>query len=197
MLDERPPAARRATAPDEIRTERLLLRRWHPDDAAALQPLLEANAPRLRPWIPARIAEPAPLDQLTKRLTEFSAAFDAGREWRYAIVTLEGAQLLGELSVFPRGPSGRVQIDEADRLEIGYWMRADFTGRGLVTEATQAVMELAPRLGQLSRIAIHCDERNTDSSAIPRRLGFELVAHAEESSSKAGESRLQIWEKLI
>jgi RimJ/RimL family protein N-acetyltransferase len=197
MLDERPPAARSATAPDEIRTERLLLRRWHPDDAAALQLLLEANAPRLRPWIPARIAEPAPIDQLTKRLTEFAVAFDAGREWRYAIVTLEGAQLLGELSVFARGPSGRVHIDEADHLEIGYWMRADYTGRGLVTEATRAVLELAPRMWQLSRVAIHCDVRNTDSSAIPRRLGFALVAHAEEKSGKASEPRLQIWEKLL
>ena len=197
MLDERPPAARSATAPEEIRTERLLLRRWHPDDAAALQPLLEANAPRLRPWIPARIAEPASLDQLTNRLTEFATAFDAGREWRYAIVTLEGAQLLGELSVFPRGPSGRVRIEEADHLEIGYWMRADFTGRGLVTEATRAVLELAPRMWQLSRVAIHCDERNTDSSAIPRRLGFELLAHAGEKSGKASEPRLQIWEKLL
>src|SRR6185503_1186169 len=38
--------------PDELRTARLLLRRWRPSDAAALQPVLAANSAHLAPWIP-------------------------------------------------------------------------------------------------------------------------------------------------
>jgi RimJ/RimL family protein N-acetyltransferase len=36
-----------------------------------------------------------------------------------------------------------VPLAEADRAELGYWLRADETGRGYVTEAVGVVLELA------------------------------------------------------
>src|SRR5215472_12302066 len=115
-------------------TERLLIRPWRADDAEALHPILVANYERLAPWIPARVATPAPVAALAERLAGFASEFDADREWRFAILRPDEATLLGEIDLFPRSESGRVHIADADRAEIGYWIRADESGRGFVTE---------------------------------------------------------------
>jgi RimJ/RimL family protein N-acetyltransferase len=174
--------------PPLIRTARLALQRWHPDDAAALQPILEANTAHLGPWIPAHIAAPALLPQLLERLGRFAIAFDEQREWRYAIFSIEQGMLLGEASLFPRSAAGRVAWPEANEIEIGYWIRHDATGQGFATEAAQALLDAALSLRAVRCVTIRCDERNVASAAIPRRLGFRL---AETSDS------LQIWEYVL
>jgi len=184
--------------PDELRTPRLLLRRWRPSDAEALQPVLAANVAHLAPWIPWRVAEPLAAGPLATRLAEFAAAFDATREWRYGLFDLHGGAVLGEVSLFPRNDGGRSAFDAADHLEIGYWVRADRTGEGLATEAARAVRDLASGTDGVSRITIHCDERNAASAAVPQRLGFQLAAVLTEPASPGhAPVRVQIWEQRI
>ena len=188
----------RPMVPGELRTRRLLLRRWRPSDAASLQPVLAANVAHLKPWIPWRVAEPLDTEPLGVRLGEFAAAFDETREWRYGLFALDDDAVIGEVSLFPRNGAGRVPIDAADHLEIGYWVRADRTGEGLATEAARAARDLAATIAGISRITIHCDERNAASAAIPRRLGFHLATVvAEELSSPGRMPRVQIWEQRI
>lgn len=125
------------TIPGDLRTAHLFLRRWCEEDAALLLPILEANAAHLR-WIPAHVAAPAPLNEIARRLSEFAADFQAGRSWRFGVFSLDEVDVFGEISLFPRSAEGRVQFGAADRLEIGYWLREDVTGRGYATEATRA-----------------------------------------------------------
>src|ERR1051325_8045005 len=94
--------------PTELRTARLLLRPWQSDDAADLEPVLYANWEHLSPWIPARVATPAPAAVLAERLAGFGADFDADREWRFGMFLLPDNKLLGEVGLFPRAASGRV-----------------------------------------------------------------------------------------
>lgn len=173
-----------------------MLRRWRVSDAAELEPILAENVDHLADWIPRRVSEPASVDRLSVRLREFSAAFDATREWRYAIFTPDPDRLLGEVSLFPRVAATRVPFADADRIEIGYWLRADATGLGYATEAARAVVELALSLPGISRLAIHCDERNEPSAAIPRRLGFDLGSTVVLPGATAANSsrRMQVWE---
>jgi RimJ/RimL family protein N-acetyltransferase len=140
-----------------------------------MEPVLAANAAHLTPWIPRRVAEHADVDRLATRLEEFSAAFDANREWRYGLFDEGTSALLGEVSVFPRNASGRVALEAANEAEIGYWLREDVTGRGLATEAARAAVDLALTLPGIARLTIRCNERNAPSAAIPRRLGFRLA----------------------
>src|SRR4051812_48508032 len=130
------------SVPTEIQTDRLLLRPWQPSDADALHPILETNWEHLGPWIPARVATPAPVPVLAERLAGFAAEFLADREWRYAMLTRADAKVLGEVSLFPRSATARVPFADADRVELGYWLRSDETGRGIVTEAVQAAVDL-------------------------------------------------------
>lgn len=161
--------------PHELRSERLLFRRWQESDAALLLPVLEANVDHLADWIPAHVSAPAPLNELELRLTGFAQDFQAGRNWRFGIFPRGGKDVYGEVSLFPRSAAGRVEFESADRLEIGYWLRQDVTGRGYATESALAMLGLAPTIPGIHSVEIHCDPRNAASAAVPRRLGFRLV----------------------
>lgn len=176
------------TVPDSIRTERLLLRSFRADDAPALLPVLEASQAHLSPWIPEHVWRPVPLPELAARLDSFAAASAADREWRYAILSPDGATLIGEVDLFPRAAGGRVPYPEADRGELGYWLRADMSGRGLATEAARAMLDLARSLPRIKQAMIRCDELNAPSNAVPRRLGFTLT-----DTEQAGPDRLLVW----
>ncbi|HSK18583.1 MAG TPA: GNAT family N-acetyltransferase [Longimicrobiales bacterium] len=160
--------------PDELLTERLHLRCWRRGDAVHLLPVLEVNVDHLQSWIPEHVAAPAPLPDLEERLAGFAADFRAGRNWRYGVFAPDDGDVLGEISLFPRSAAGRVHIGAADRLEVGYWLRRDVTGRGYATEAARAMLSLAGSLPGMSQVEIRCDPLNTASAAIPKRLGFRL-----------------------
>ncbi len=181
--------------PAEIRTPRLLLRRWNASDAEQLHPILVANYEHLAPWIPARIATPAVIPLLAERLAAFAGEFDSDREWRFAVLTADEQILLGEIDLFPRDAAGRVAAPDADRAEIGYWIRFDHTGRGFVTEAAQAIVDAARRVGRFTHLEIRCDARNASSAAVPKRLGFELTTTIETPGVQPQEAdvQLQIW----
>jgi RimJ/RimL family protein N-acetyltransferase len=177
-----------ATVPDPIRSGRLLLRSLRAEDAPALLPLLEANQAHLSRWIPEHVWRPLPLPDLAARLDGNAAAFAADREWRYAIWSPDGATLIGEVDLFPRAAGGRVPYPEADRAEIGYWLRADMSGLGLATEAARAMLDVARSLPRVRLVVIRCDVLNTPSGAVPRRLGFELTG-----TEADGADVLQVW----
>ena len=179
--------------PIEIRTKRLLLRPWRPEDAGDLLPVLEANRDHLGPWIPARVATPAPVPVLAERLAGFAADFSADREWRFGMFSLADGELLGEVALFPRAAEGRVPFAEADRVELGYWLRADETGQGLVTEAAKAALNLAAHIPRFSRVEIRCDARNGPSGNIPVRLGFTLLSTTAETGADGVHRDMQLW----
>jgi len=181
--------------PERIHTERFLLRSWRALDALMLRPVLEANQSHIAPWIPRRVSEPAAIEELERRLDDFRAAFDAAREWRYAIFSPDESELLGEIDLLPRNADERVSYAEADRTEIGYWLRADRTGQGLATEAARAMIDVAIGLSALNSVEIRCDARNAASAAVPRRLGFTLARTESDASAVPGEPpvTMQIW----
>ena len=181
--------------PERVRTSRLLLRPWQAEDATSLLPVLEGNQPHLAPWVPRRVSEPVAAPLLAKRLAAFGADFAAAREWRYGLFSPAEDEIIGEVGLYPRNPERRVPHGEADRVEIGYWLRSDLTGRGLATEAVQAVLAIAHTLPRITLIEIRCDARNAPSAAVPRRLGFTLAETLEERSvtPEAPPIALQVW----
>ena len=182
--------------PESILTERLIIRRWVPADAQALSGALETSIEHLKPWIPQRVAEPATVDQLEARLTGFSGEFDAGREWSYAVMLRAAGTLLGGVSLHPRNQDGRVAFAEADRIEIGYWLRTGLTGNGYATEAARAILDVATTLPGMTRVEIRCSIHNVPSAAIPRRLGFQLAESrdGDQQSPDAEGDAMMLWQ---
>lgn len=174
--------------PVALHTARMLMRPWSPADAPALAPILAANVAHLGPWIPAHVATPLPLPALAERLAGFAADFAGGRAFRYALLTPDESQLLGEADFFPRTATGRVPLGAGDCVELGYWLDSAVTGRGLATEATRALIDVAATVPGTSHVEIRCDRENGPSAALPQRLGFHL-------GSMDGE--LMIWRKAL
>ena len=181
--------------PAELRTERFMMRPWRAEDASALHPILVANWEHLGPWIPARVATPVPVPELERRLAGFGDDFASGREFRYGLFAQDGREVLGEAGLYPRSATRRAPLAQATCIELGYWLRADLTGRGLVTEASRALVALAATLPHLTHVEIRCDARNAPSAAIPKRLGFVLATTLIEPPAHPDEEpvQLQVW----
>ena len=115
------------------------------------------------------------------------------------MLTPDETRLIGEIDLFPRSASGRVHVSDADRAEIGYWIRADESGRGFVTEAARAMIDVARQVDRFAHIEIRCDARNAPSAAVPKRLGFRLSETIEEPPAKAEQHsvQLQIWTSIV
>ncbi|WP_026476618.1 GNAT family N-acetyltransferase [Alkaliphilus transvaalensis] len=55
---------------------------------------------------------------------------------------------------------------------IGYWLGAEFEGKGIMTKATKSFIDYAILELGFNRVEIRCAEDNLKSGAIPKRLGF-------------------------
>jgi len=175
--------------PERITSDRLLLRCWEPPDAPGLRAAIDVSLEQLREWLPWAVGEPTPVEELAIRLEGFAHRFRVGDEWAFGVLDLHGGEVLGGAGLHRR--------EAPDALEIGYWLRADAVGRGLATEAVEALARVALGTGAVTRVEIRCDPRNTRSIAVARRAGFRhlrtLVAH---STSPAGETRdTMVWER--
>jgi ribosomal-protein-serine acetyltransferase len=71
------------------------------------------------------------------------------------------------------GSIGYLWIDwDSSRTEIGYWLGAQFEGKGIMTKACNAFINHAFNDLRLAKIEIGAATNNNKSRAIPERLGF-------------------------
>ncbi|MCO4769842.1 MAG: GNAT family N-acetyltransferase [Deltaproteobacteria bacterium] len=164
-------------APAELRTDRLLLRRWRLEDAVALRAALDVSDAHLRPFIPFMKSEPRTLVETGGWVAEHIAAFEDGAILRWA-VWAEGA-LVGEVMLMSRvGP---------EALEVGYWLHVDQVGRGYGREAVAALVDWADSQ-EVERLEAWCDVANHPSGRLVERLGF-----VEARLEKVGDATLTVW----
>ena len=160
----------------------VVLRRYEESDVDALYSTVEENRDHLRAHMPWA-------DEARRELIAFVA--DAIAQWdrdadrNYAIVDESGGYL-GGCGLHDRiGAAGR---------EIGYWLAAGATGRGIATAAARALTDVALAVEGVTRVEIHCDEANVRSAAIPQRLGFRLDRIEVDRVSAPGDlGRSMIW----
>jgi len=161
----------------EYLTSRLVVRAWTPADAPALKAAVDANLAHLRAWFPWAEDEPRPLDAVEATLAQFARDFAAGLWWGYALFARDAgagpSPLLGSVGVHrPRHPDQLPSVRE-----VGYWLRADATGRGYMTEAVGALTAAALAEPGVLAVEIRIDPRNVASAQVPARLGFTLREH--------------------
>lgn len=61
-----------------------------------------------------------------------------------------------------------------NKTEMGYWLGEAFQHKGIMTRCVQTLCNFAFNKMTINRIQIRCAIGNTPSSAIPKRLGFQL-----------------------
>jgi RimJ/RimL family protein N-acetyltransferase len=149
-------------APYRLVTERLELRCWDPREAPQLKAAMDASLEHLRAFMPWAHDEPSPVAEVAERLRGFRAGFDRDEEYPYAI--WEDGEVAGGAGLHRRvGPGA---------LELGYWIHAARTRRGLATEMASALTRAAFAACDAERVEIHVDPRNTASLGVPRKLGY-------------------------
>ena len=182
MADTRP------ARPDEsIDHGQVRLRRYREDDLDAVFQAVTGSLDHLRPWMPW--AADYSLASAEEYLARSIKGWDEGTEYNYAILTgdaLAGRVLAGSIGLMARcGPGG---------LEIGYWVHPAYTGRGLATAATAAVIEAAFGLPGVDWVEIVHDELNVASGQIPRKLGFtEAERRPLDSPPPSGTGTGVVW----
>jgi aminoglycoside 6'-N-acetyltransferase len=142
-------------------TERLVIRRFRPADAAAFAGYRsDPQVARYQSWTP-----PVPLAVATDLVGQFAMADPGAPGWfQYAIaLRADDAVLIGDIGVDLH--------DNGMQAEIGFTLDRAHQGQGYATEALRAMLR---RLfdGGLLRVSAECDARNEPSARVLDRLGF-------------------------
>lgn len=150
--------------PLPILTPRLLLRDPRPGDGAEQNAAVLESFAELTPWM-AWARTPPTLDDSEDYVRRCAASWLLRSE--LPLLGLDRAT--GALAL----STGLHRIDwDVPSFEIGYWVRTAFAGRGLVTEAVNALTRYAFAALGAARVEIRCDPDNARSVAVMDRLGF-------------------------
>lgn len=144
---------------DEIRTERLCLRRLEAGDAA---PITEAvQDPRIYEKV-ARIAPGQTVD-ITRGWMR-SVAEGEGRDTDHVFVIEEQGVMAGVV--------GGHRKSTAEPFEIGYWLVPAAWGRGIATAAGKALIDWLDETGRGGRLTSGHFKDNPASGRVLQKLGF-------------------------
>jgi len=163
--------------PDTIASERLTLRRWVPEDAAALCAAVEENLEHLRPWMPWIAGEPKSVEARVALINQWTGEWERGGD--VVIGALLDGVIVGSTGLHRRrGPTV---------LEIGYWVHRDHTRKGIATELSAALTTAAFTVPGIERVEIHHDKANEASGGIPRSLGYTRMDETQVAITSPGE----------
>ncbi|MFF7755040.1 GNAT family N-acetyltransferase [Streptomyces sp. NPDC007971] len=148
----------------EIRTPRLLLRRWHDDDLA---PMADINAdPRVMRWIGDGSVRG--LDHTARAIERWEEEWDEEGFGLFAVELLASGELAGftGLSV----PGFLPQVLPA--VAISWRLGSQFWGQGYASEAAHATLEFALQDRGLDRVISISRVGDDASGNVVRKLGM-------------------------
>jgi ribosomal-protein-alanine N-acetyltransferase len=144
----------------ELQTERLLLRKTLPADAANVQKLRSGDELKYLPHLSEKSVE-----EHAEWIDRINAMIDRKEALGWAITLKDQPeQLLGTFSFW--------NIDEsAKRAEIGYHLFSDLQRKGIMSEALAAVIDLSRSIG-LTSLQAFTLPYNEPSLMLLKKLGF-------------------------
>ncbi|NBE56883.1 GNAT family N-acetyltransferase [Streptomyces boluensis] len=146
----------------EIRTPRLLLRRWHDDD---LVPMGDINAdPRVMHWIDDGAVRD--LDRTAEDIEQWEEEWDEEGFGLFAVELLGSGELIGVVGLSVPEFLPEVQPDVA----ISWRLGSQFWGQGYASEAAQATLEFALQDRGLDRVISINRVGNEASENVIRKL---------------------------
>jgi ribosomal-protein-serine acetyltransferase len=142
----------------------LELRQLQEADAGAAYQLADKNRALLREWLGWLDKTNSAADYLVY-IRDQALWIEAGK----------GAVL----GIFFQGNfAGMVGLNTIDkvnkRAEIGYWLGAEYQGKGIMTAAVKAIMETGFKDYDLNKLELHAATGNARSRAVAERLDFQL-----------------------
>lgn len=146
---------------DELRTERLLMRRWRAGDRDVFA-AMNADPQVMRHF-------PAPLDRAASDtfLDRIEARFEEQGYGLWALEVVDGPGFVGFTGLNPM-PDG---VPGAGGVEVGWRLARSAWGNGYATEAALAALDVARAAG-LTEVWSMTAVTNLPSQAVMRRIGL-------------------------
>jgi ribosomal-protein-serine acetyltransferase len=147
--------------------EGVVLRHYEMSDLETLWSAIEDERERIEVWMPW-VEDTRTIEQergFLEMVTTEPRGLAGGSLWR-------GSELVGGAGLIP----------DAFWIvgEIGYWVRVSEEGRGHITRACRALIDIGFGELTLHRIVIRAGVENHRSRAVPERLGFTFEGVARE-----------------
>lgn len=151
--------------PTEFLSERLLLRRYRPNDITMYYQMLHNNAEHLYEFMPSFLIN-------VRGEEDIKAWFDKqNAEWKALNLFIFGAW--DKATGAYVGESYLANPDwDVPRIEVGYFLVKDATGKGYATEAANAVIRYAFEQLKVLRVDLRCVADNAASIQVAKRCGF-------------------------
>ena len=152
--------------PSELASARLTMRTPRAGDGAIVWPSVQHSLPELKRWMPwatDEYNEQSGEEWCRRAASEFLTR----KQLPYLIFAKDSPDHLGTIGAHPHDW-------EIPSCEIGYWLRSDKTGRGFVTEAVGALVQMLRDRIKFKRIQIRADELNARSRRVAELAGFQL-----------------------
>ncbi|SNR41138.1 GNAT family N-acetyltransferase [Actinoplanes regularis] len=168
--------------PEMINAGDIVLKRWEPEWADEAAAAVSESLPELKRFLPWATDG---YDTAESRSFIQSSVenWAAGTEFNYAIFTAVG-DLIGSIGLMTRMGPGT--------LEIGYWMRTPWAGRGHMTAAVRTLTRVAHTLPGVERVAIRYDAANKASASVATKAGFVEVDREHREPTAPGETEILV-----
>src|SRR5690242_1852892 len=199
-----PMFSRPVRPPEQVAAGPLVLRRVHANDAGAIAVAVGASLEHLRPWMPWATPDAADLRSQLVRVAEADELWESGTGFIYVMIARDTGPPGPDAVSMVSDPEGEFvgtiglhRRPADDSVEIGYWTVAAKTRRGYATAAARAMTQVALALPGTRRVEIHCDEANTASAGVPRKLGYRLdrvEKHDKEAPGERGRRMIWVWD---
>ena len=147
-----------------LETTRLVLRPFHPADAADVQRL--AGDARIAEGTVA-VPHPYPDGAAEAWIAGHAAAAAERREIALAITDRTSGRLFGAASLVNISPVHQ-------RAEVGYWVGVEFWGRGYCTEAIERLIRFAGEELGVTKVVGRCFGWNEASASVMVKAGLRL-----------------------
>ena len=176
--------------PEQLTSERLFLRIPRVGDSKFIWPAVVDSQNELSPWMPWAYpkAEEQGVEEFCRRA---ASNFILREQFHYSLYLKETETCVGTCGV------ARIKW-HVPQVEIGYWLRTPYWGKGYMNEAVRAVERVCFDAMKAVRIEIRCDERNARSARVAERAGYTLEGILRcDDRAPAGELRnTRIYAKI-
>jgi len=160
--------------------QRLTLAVLDPDQAPLESAFYQRNQRHLAQWSPIRTTDYFSTEQIRRRLEIQASAFEAGLAVHMALLTPDGAQMIGACNF-----SGIIR-GAFQACYLGYHIDEAHQGKGLMQEALEAAIAYMFETQNLHRIMANYIPGNERSARLLQRLGFEREGYAKAYLNIAG-----------
>ena len=157
------------TGPQPIETERLLLRRSRPEDAATISAYRsDPNVNRQQGW------DRTDLEGVLADIVEMSGRSpgEPGGWVQFTVEERGGGRIVGDVGL-------SVADGEPGVIKVGYTIDPAFQGLGYATEAIRALVEYAFEALGAELVRAHASAENAPSIRVAEKVGMRLVERFE------------------